>query len=353
MSSTRTGRLRLWGLGGLLVFLGLQAATPAAATDGRIDFLLEKLRDTQSFKVRLKAATLLGRTLDAKAVSPLCQALRDENYVVRAAAAKALGNLGHPLAVDGVDPLLNAVNDEESFVRKEIRQALEKLAGEKSLPRFMAAARHENSAIRLVAVHVLSLIDATQAREVVLGALADSEEEVRAESIISIRSMEPAESEKLMVAALARRLPFQVHQSMLDLMVELRSATAISDLTELLEKKDLLPELRVKIEGVIQVLRATLDPAELTAQARSGNFQSRENAIRKLGALATPLAVDVLLGLLPAADLTTRQQVIQALGITHDARTLPALQRLLQSEPDLKTRQLLQTIVQKLRKPKV
>ena len=89
----------------LILLLAIMLALPVAqAAEDKVAFLSVKLGDNPSFKVRLKAAVLLGRMKDARAVRPLCDALEDDNYVVRGAAARALGNLGHPMAVGTKSP---------------------------------------------------------------------------------------------------------------------------------------------------------------------------------------------------------------------------------------------------------
>ncbi len=119
-----------WGLGpvlgGCLVF-GFGAYCAAAAVQpppAYVSALESALQDDTSYRMRLQAAVLLGRTGASRACAPLVEALeQDPHLVVRAGAAMALGAL-RDLA--SVAPLCEqAARDPEPLVRQEALQALD------------------------------------------------------------------------------------------------------------------------------------------------------------------------------------------------------------------------------------
>jgi len=80
------------------------------------------LRD--GWTVRRAIVTALGELGDARALTPLVSALRDDQGRVRQEAARALGKLGD---VRAVDPLIAALADERAFVRAAAAEALDRL----------------------------------------------------------------------------------------------------------------------------------------------------------------------------------------------------------------------------------
>jgi HEAT repeats len=76
-----------------LLFLLLCISAPAFA-DSNVNLLIDSLKNDSSFKVRAKAAEIIGKKGDASSVAALVEALlKDENEVVRASAANALATL--------------------------------------------------------------------------------------------------------------------------------------------------------------------------------------------------------------------------------------------------------------------
>lgn len=74
---------------------------------------------------RKKAAKMLGRLGNSKAVPALVDALRgDKSEGVREEAAEALGAIGDR---DAVEPLVRALNDRDGGVRRDAARALGKL----------------------------------------------------------------------------------------------------------------------------------------------------------------------------------------------------------------------------------
>lgn len=106
--------------------LFLLLTTRAGAAES-IAELSAKLRSAQDFRVRTQAALALGVSKDAKAVTPLCQGLNDDNRTVRAASAAALGKL----RLGGKACITRRLKSEKHpKVRRMLTKVLERLDGE-------------------------------------------------------------------------------------------------------------------------------------------------------------------------------------------------------------------------------
>jgi hypothetical protein len=109
----------------LFLSLVLAGMTRIAAAD-RVDELAASLHNDSSYKVRVQAALILGKTKDPRAVAALSQALRDDNATVRGTAASSLGQIGDPSAKDALE---GAAQDVDPFVRSQAQRALGMLGG--------------------------------------------------------------------------------------------------------------------------------------------------------------------------------------------------------------------------------
>jgi hypothetical protein len=107
----------------LLASLLLAFASPAWAKPG-LSELIDQLRESKDFRVRVQAALQLGKSMDPGALPPLISGLDDENASVRAAAVAALESLGDMRAVG---PLKEHRLDRSDAVRKQIKASLAEL----------------------------------------------------------------------------------------------------------------------------------------------------------------------------------------------------------------------------------
>ena len=89
-----------------------------------VDPLIEALKD-ENFVVRSGAAKALGKIGDARAVDPLIKALQDEYSVVRSSAANALGWIGDVRVIDVLT--YTASKDKDEGVRSAAAQALARI----------------------------------------------------------------------------------------------------------------------------------------------------------------------------------------------------------------------------------
>jgi hypothetical protein len=99
----------------------------AQAGPKKIDSIVQQLKTSDDFRVRTQAALALGASDDEAAVKPLCDALSDDNAMVKQSAAAALEKLGKAAGL----PCLKAALAKETAAgpKKQIQKAMDALAG--------------------------------------------------------------------------------------------------------------------------------------------------------------------------------------------------------------------------------
>ena len=85
-----------------------------------VDPLINALKDKDS-GIQGRAAEILGKIKDHRAIESLITALKDKDSGVQGRAAEALGEIGKP---DAVEPLITALKDKDPSVRWEAAEAL-------------------------------------------------------------------------------------------------------------------------------------------------------------------------------------------------------------------------------------
>lgn len=328
------GRLVYWWphyLIGLWIWCG---SGIVAAGEDRIGILSDSLRDPSSFKVRLKAAVMLGRTNDARAVEPLCGALKDQNYIVRGAAARALGNLGLPIARAAIPSLLNVIKDAEPFVSNEARHAVSRLAGDGTVELFISLLDSDDPVVRLTVVELLSKVNNPEAHRALLPMLGDNDRDVRSATVELVKGLPEPEIEQIVSSALSRTDNPLIQLSAIQLIGELRRASCIELLGDLVGRDDVDLDVKNAAAAVLSTMKDRLDVPDLIARTTDSDRQVRNRAIRLLALHGGTIAVDALLALLSHPDRYVRRQAVFALGDAGDARAIPALRTLLTSEED-------------------
>lgn len=114
---------------GCSLLLSLLLSLPVFAMDAKTEALTKTLKTDSNFKVRAKAAQILGKSGDADAIPALIEALKkDSEELVRAYAAQSLGLLaGTSGSADAQKALTAAASgDSSKAVRSEAENALSK-----------------------------------------------------------------------------------------------------------------------------------------------------------------------------------------------------------------------------------
>ncbi len=321
----------------------------AATEEGKVDFLLEKLQSSSSFKVRLKAAIMLGRLADGRAVEPLCQALLDENYIVRAAAARALSNLGYPKAGPAVAPLFElAAAERESFVQKEIDAALTSLIGEESLEVYLQAAGNLEPKIRRLALKMLTTIEDNRARQALVRALGDEDDLVNQEAERCVLAIPADRIDALLIDALDNPKAPRTQLAAIQMVKKRRLDTLLEDLSALLARDDVLPDVKMEARQAIAKMKAGLDIDRVIRGAFSENKEEQSRAINILGIHAGSKAVDALIRLLADRNEFVRRRAVDALYEAEDPKAVPVLEKMLNTEKNPQAQQSIRRTLKRL-----
>jgi HEAT repeat protein len=145
--------------GGQGLFSFLAATSLIRVGERAVAPLIEALHDDQ-YVVRQAAAAALGDMGDRRAVEGLIDRLGDESEVVRQSAAVSLGKLG---ATEAVEPLIRAVGDESELVRKAAVNGLGMIGDKRALPALKRAAAEDTEAVAQRARAVMQAIGADAA----------------------------------------------------------------------------------------------------------------------------------------------------------------------------------------------
>lgn len=291
---------------------------------------------------------MLGRTNDIRAVEPLCGALKDENYIVRGAAARALGNLGLPTAVTAIKPLLGLIKDEELFVGKEARHALLRLASKDTIEVFSSMLSADDPAVRFTVVQTLSKIDDPEARRALLPALGDIDRQVRDKAIETIKDMTEPDIEKMLHSALSQNEMPLVQITAIHLIGELKSASFIDMLGDLTASDGVDLEVKKAATEVLSTMKDQLNIPNLVVLTSAKDRQTRNRAINLLALHGGQEAVDALLELLHSPDEFIRREAVYALGDAGDRRAIPVLDALYNSEEAGRFREEIKRTIRKL-----
>lgn len=109
----------------VLAFAMVALAQTGEARAERVHDLSRTLVHSKYDKARIAAAVSLGRLRDPRSLRPLVHALiKDDNRIVRAIAAQALGYLGNK---DALPALRRATRDKHKLVRRRATESLAKL----------------------------------------------------------------------------------------------------------------------------------------------------------------------------------------------------------------------------------
>jgi HEAT repeat protein len=116
--------------------------------------LLEALGDDNPI-VRASAASALGRFSSDKVVEQLCRTLSDSWYEVRESAAFALGEIENPRSVES---LINSLQDDYVWVQVNCINALGKIGDARAIAPLINAAKDPNPEVSLRAIQALRQI---------------------------------------------------------------------------------------------------------------------------------------------------------------------------------------------------
>ena len=321
---------------------------PETPRDAYLARLIEALGHDDSFKVRLQAAVLLGRSKDHRALEPLLLALaNDTHYTVRAAAATALGNLTE---LRSIVPLLqHMASDADPFVREESQVALKKFAPAVALPYVMAAFGSEDPAVRRQVIVHISHETPSQVEGVLIKALGDVPEVslVAADTLTHV--VAPDETLRILTNAVQNRDPL-VRKGGVEVLHSLNSAAATHIILDVYERDMEVDEVRDATRDALRDLRRFLPMQDIVSEANSTDKQVRVRALKLLGVLGGDSAKESLTEALAADDPYIRGTAVMGLRDLGNPDVIPMLEKLAEDPLNQRILNLIRHTVKQLSK---
>lgn len=154
-----------------------------------MDEAILKLQDGDVATRKMAIKSLEGIT-DESAIGHLIEATKDENSVVRFAAAEILGEMGET----AIDKLIEDFNAESGANKRFLAFALQKTGNKKAIDCFADAVTDEDFGVRKVAVRALGELQAVDKLEVMAKCLKDEDWGVRLATIYGLGDLATPES---------------------------------------------------------------------------------------------------------------------------------------------------------------
>lgn len=343
----------------ILLLSGSAAAQEGSQNDGPTQSraylakLIDALRSDDSFKVRLQAAVLLGRSSSGAAVDPLIEALNtDEHYTVRAAAATGLANLQEPRAISHI--IKRSAVDEDEFVREEAGRAIEKYDRTEALPYVVATYDGfdtvDNVGVRLAAVKYLLQADTgPDVDKVVERALGDAPQiaSVATEHLVALE-----EKDRAMVVlndAIRNKEP-TVRTGAVRVLQRLDTKEATQLILEVYERDIEVEEVKDATRVALRERREYLDlDSVIRDTAAGGEKHARGRALKLLGVVGGAQAEKVLVDALSDPDIYVRGNAVLAMQWLGSPTVVPSLEKLATDPSNQRIMHLVQNTLKKLR----
>jgi HEAT repeat protein len=332
-------------------------AQPADLSDVRLDeqvadVLFEKLvmalRDESSFKVRLQAAVMLGRSADPRAFEPLIAALSsDENHTVRAAAATALSNLDDPRAISHI--IDRVATDPDPFVREEAKRALAKYSRDEALPYVVATYGSDIQEVRRQAVVYIAQSPDEAGQQILMRALGDTEQ-IFVVSKTAIAEMPAAEALEFLKTALEHRNA-SVRQGAVRVLHSIASPEAAELILKVYERDIEADGVRNETCRALRDLRQHLKIAKVVEEATNHpQKHARAKALKLLGVIGGDQAEKVLREALTDQDVYLRGTAVMAMAELGSTAVIPSLEKMEADPANQRILHLVRHTLKQLRK---
>ena len=168
---------------------------------------IARLLNDEEWELRAASAKALGQSGSAQAVEPLCIALTDQNWHVRIAA---VGALGHLKDMRAVEPLCGALADTDWYIRIAATVALGQLGDIRAVGSLCAALEDTDAPVRSSAAAALGQIGDVWAVEALCAASKDKEADVRRSAATALDSLGTADTLPLKVLSSTTMTPAQL-----------------------------------------------------------------------------------------------------------------------------------------------
>src|SRR5574337_752459 len=239
----------------------------------------------QDWAIRQEAAGLLGTFKDPCAVAPLAALLRDPDRSVRDASTEALRSIGAP----AVDTVATYLTDPDLSVQDSASAILTTIADERVLAPLITALRSGDWIVRMHAAKALGRVRNADAVEPLIPLLQDKVKAVRPEAAGALAVIGDA---------------------------------AIPSLLKALQHEDWLVRLHA-VESLGKAKSNQAVAALLSVLFNDRDSAVREDAVRALGEIGDPQAVEFLFTAMQESGLRTL--AVEALGRIGDVRAVPVL----------------------------
>ncbi|HET7075937.1 MAG TPA: HEAT repeat domain-containing protein [Chloroflexia bacterium] len=285
------------------------------------------------------AATLAAQ--DMRSVEELITALQDKDFGARRVAALALGLRRDPRALDA---LIAATRDRSQWVRQAAVQALGQLRDARALPALRARLDDPARDVRRSVATALGKIRDPQAADALTLALADPWWRVVESAEKGLRTLKATPRVAVLIDLLGQR---DEHRQWVAAhrLGELGDAQARDPLLRVAEDTAQPPLVRGEaLKALARLGDTRAVPVALRVIQEAGGGVSagmppaaptmlHVQAIEVVGALGDATATPVLVGQLDDGNAYVRYAAVQALGAAGTPESIPALERIQQTDP--------------------
>lgn len=326
---------------------------------GIVDRYVHKLENGRGWAERAFAARFLGEIGSVKAVAPLIRVMRntrEEDRDVRMAASRALGRIRDPRALE---PLLDALAAPESWLPARVAEVVLQFGDGAFEPLVRLVQRHDDTNARAWACQILGDLGNARAVPVLLGCLADINDQVRARAASALGKL----GDKRAVADLIRIMladpvPY-VRIQVVRALGALGDPRALHYLIDALKDGEWWVRIRV-VEALEQLGEQAIEPLYLALEDRDKEVRARAAmTLERLGALDRLIVrladldagarekllvagqagvVEILIEALEHADPRVRFMIVEILGEIRNPAVSVALVARLEKEPDPRIR---------------
>jgi HEAT repeat protein len=326
------------------------AAKAACDLSGAVEPLLGVLRDSEP-KMRARAAALLGRLGDPRAVAPLTAVLNDPDPAVGLAAAQALAATAHPKAVDALLATLRESTTSPprtpktehrtpSFDRLCVAiEALGKSRDKRAVDPLLPILAHRDPQVVELTLKALAEIGDPRALDAIkplMERISWPDRGVRAAAIRAIGRLGGEKAVPLIIAQLTREkgnLP-ELVGGICQTLGEARDPRAVEPLVKVLLTADWKEHRASAAMALARLGAAAVQP--LIAQLKGADRATRSVLALVLSRIGEP-AAGPLLDALRSDDAPTRHGAAWALGQLGEKRATEPLLALLK-DPDPEAR---------------
>lgn len=286
-------------------------------------------------ELKIACAWALGQIQDPRAIEPLAALLKDERYLVRREAGRALSKMGEP----AIAKLIELLHGAPAPVREVAAEALGAADSPRAVEALIQAIGDSNENVIRAAVRALGQTKSDRAVGPLLALLASEPlGALAAEALAQLGQpavpglMAALKDSRPTVRALAARA-----------LGEIAPGQAVPALIELAKGDSGSPKAEA-----IEALSKIGDPAALSVISlalHNGSVMTRRKAIRALARIRDPKAVDILTEALRDPDLQVRQEAASGLGEIGDARALRPLEAAAENDPSPDVRSAAQAAI--------